>query len=375
MYDVEVRGAGPAGSYAANALARKGYSVHLVDCADFPRDKLCGGGLSRKSLDLIESLEPSFGSTGLAEFVRELDLVSPDLTECRTAHLAGDVLALVHRRSFDAWWLGRALDAGAEFSHAPSEARHIIAADGVTSSLGKSIRGPFRGDEVAVATETVSPQARGPFVALVFPPAQPRSAWGYSWAFGRSDGVALGTGIRRDQEAALPALQERIRQVARRFGIQDYPRFSHWVIPLYRPRPAARGNVALVGDALGTADPLLVEGIASGMTSAKILVQSFDRNQDFSRYTPDLSRHPYFRSMRYLDLIQRLGAADLPRAYAEVRGPYLMERFVRLLRSPSSARSLVAVLAARHPILAMRAWKQFDLLPTDPLVTAGPAAA
>ena len=116
VYDVEIRGAGPAGSYAANALARKGYSVHLVDRADFPRDKLCGGGLTRRSLDLIEGLEPSIRSTGLAEFVRDLYLISPDTKESRRFPLPANSLALVRRCSFDAWWLGRARDAGAEFA-------------------------------------------------------------------------------------------------------------------------------------------------------------------------------------------------------------------------------------------------------------------
>lgn len=111
MNDVEILGPGPAGSYPANAVARKGYPVRLVDLAAFPRDKLCGPGLTRKPLNLIAELEPSFGSARLVEFVHDLHLFAPDGEEYLSARLPGKSLALVHRRSFDGRWLGRALDA------------------------------------------------------------------------------------------------------------------------------------------------------------------------------------------------------------------------------------------------------------------------
>lgn len=375
MYDVEILGAGPAGSYAANALARKGYSVHLVDRATFPRDKLCGGGLTRKSLNLIEELEPSFTSAGLSEFVHDLYLFSPDGEEYLSAQLPGDSLSLVHRRSFDAWWLGRAMDAGAEFSPTPAGARFTVAADGASSDLGESIRGPFRGDEIAVATEAVSPTVHRPFVAIALPGVEAPSSWGYSWLFGRSDGVAIGSGVRRDQGALLPTLREGVCAVASRFGIRERPHFTNWVIPLYRPRPAARGNVALVGDALGTADPLFVEGIASGMTSARILVQSLDQHQDFSHYTADLAHHPYFRSMTYLELLSRIAGSDPGAIFRVAQTSRLLEQLAGLLLDPSGARSLVRSFALRHPLKAERAWESPRVPPRWPAPVARSAAA
>ena len=52
-YDALVVGAGPAGSHLARLLARAGRRVALLDKAPFPRHKVCGGGLSRKSLALL----------------------------------------------------------------------------------------------------------------------------------------------------------------------------------------------------------------------------------------------------------------------------------------------------------------------------------
>lgn len=41
-----VVGAGPAGSSAAFLLAERGFSVMLLNRSVFPRDKVCGGGLT-----------------------------------------------------------------------------------------------------------------------------------------------------------------------------------------------------------------------------------------------------------------------------------------------------------------------------------------
>ena len=55
-FDVAIVGAGPAGSSAAIALARKGYSVALLDKEQFPREKLCGDFLNPVSWPLLREL-------------------------------------------------------------------------------------------------------------------------------------------------------------------------------------------------------------------------------------------------------------------------------------------------------------------------------
>jgi menaquinone-9 beta-reductase len=55
-FDVAIIGAGPAGSSSAIFLARRGYSVALVDKAVFPRDKLCGDFLNPAGWNLFERL-------------------------------------------------------------------------------------------------------------------------------------------------------------------------------------------------------------------------------------------------------------------------------------------------------------------------------
>jgi flavin-dependent dehydrogenase len=63
-WDAAVIGAGPAGSVAAGELARKGFSVVLVEKEHFPRDKACGEFFSAEAVAQIERL-------GLLEELRQ----------------------------------------------------------------------------------------------------------------------------------------------------------------------------------------------------------------------------------------------------------------------------------------------------------------
>jgi menaquinone-9 beta-reductase len=56
-FDVAIVGAGPAGSSVAIHLARKGYSVALLDKEQFPREKLCGDFLNPINWPLLRELE------------------------------------------------------------------------------------------------------------------------------------------------------------------------------------------------------------------------------------------------------------------------------------------------------------------------------
>ncbi len=55
--DVVVVGAGPAGSAAAHFLALAGHDVVLIEKASFPRDKVCGDGLTPRAVQALRSLD------------------------------------------------------------------------------------------------------------------------------------------------------------------------------------------------------------------------------------------------------------------------------------------------------------------------------
>jgi len=69
--DVAIVGAGPAGSAAAYFLARDGVDVLLLDKASFPRDKICGDGVSSRALAVLERM-------GLGPWLRSNDFVEPE---------------------------------------------------------------------------------------------------------------------------------------------------------------------------------------------------------------------------------------------------------------------------------------------------------
>lgn len=84
-FDIGIVGAGPAGSSAAISLARKGYSVVLVDKSTFPRSKLCG--------DFLNPINwPFFKGMGIAKDV--LSLKPERITSFRLSTFLGHEASL-----------------------------------------------------------------------------------------------------------------------------------------------------------------------------------------------------------------------------------------------------------------------------------------
>ena len=54
--DVLVVGGGPGGAAAAYYLARQGLDVTVVDRSSFPREKVCGDGLTPRSVAALERM-------------------------------------------------------------------------------------------------------------------------------------------------------------------------------------------------------------------------------------------------------------------------------------------------------------------------------
>jgi menaquinone-9 beta-reductase len=114
MAAIGILGAGPAGSVAAIALARRGHRVTLFEKSAFPRDKVCGECLSATGIDVL-------GRLGLTDaFAR--DLRPRSLTRARAVAVDGSAFETplprtmwgVTRRTMDEHLVGVAEQAGVE---------------------------------------------------------------------------------------------------------------------------------------------------------------------------------------------------------------------------------------------------------------------
>ncbi|GLZ13034.1 drug:proton antiporter [Actinomadura sp. NBRC 104425] len=329
MTDVIVVGAGPAGSAAACHLARAGLDVLLLEKAAFPREKVCGDGLTPRAVRELITLGVDLDRPGwmrnrgvrLVAGGRALDLPWPDGTVFPAFGL------LRTRRDLDELLARRAVACGAVLRErtrvtgpllddrtghvvgvttdaGPHEARLVIAADGASSRLAVALGLRPRADRpVGVAVRRYFRSLRHDDDMLechldVVPA-------GYGWVFGMGDGtcnvgVALLRRTHRDPRrlmdswlAALPpawGLTPRnatgpVRGAAIPMG------FSR--LPHYRP------GLLLVGDSGGMANPMSGEGIGYALESARIaadvIVQALARPTASQR---ERVLHTYPRALR-----------------------------------------------------------------------------
>ena len=156
--DVVIIGAGPAGSVCGYLLRKSGVNCVIVDYATFPREKICGGGLTPKAYELLQNvmLELHYDYQSVNHFKLMLDgeiLCEVDLAKA---------LRMVRRKDFDNRLLQQFLAVGGEilkdsFSHFEKQkdgkievalksgkrltCDYLIGADGANSQVRKQLIG------------------------------------------------------------------------------------------------------------------------------------------------------------------------------------------------------------------------------------------
>lgn len=308
-YDVAVVGAGPAGAAAAIRLAEAGRRVALLDKATFPRDKICGDGLTTGALRLLDELGVDPGTVASWITVDDVHVASPSgyVATFPLPRGRGTYAAIARRIDLDAAIVERARVAGATVVEdaevtavepAPASvvlgladgrqirAGYVVAADGMWSPTRKLLgtaQPGYLGEWHAFRQyfRNTGPAARQLWVWF-----EPDILPGYAWSFPLPDGGAnVGFGIQRggkvatkEMKALWPDLLARphIRAV---LGPDAEPEDRHqaWPIPArVGDLPLADGRVLWVGDAAAATDPLTGEGIGqalfTGMAAADAIV-------------------------------------------------------------------------------------------------------
>ncbi|MFI6288276.1 geranylgeranyl reductase family protein [Streptomyces sp. NPDC051018] len=292
VWDVVVVGAGPAGASAAYAAAVAGRRVLLLEKAELPRYKTCGGGIIGPSRD---SLPPGF-ELPLRDRVHAVTFsLNGRLTRTRRSRKM--LFGLINRPDFDALLVEHAQKAGATLrtgvavtrveQHGPAVpdrrtvavvtsggesilAHAVVGADGSASRIGAHVG--VKLDQVDLGLEAEIPVPE--------PVAEDWAGrvlidWGpmpgsYGWVFPKGRTLTVGVISARGEGAATKRYLE---DFIARLGLAGFePAISSGHLTRCRSddSPLSRGRVLVCGDAAGLLEPWTREGISFALRSGRL---------------------------------------------------------------------------------------------------------
>jgi geranylgeranyl reductase family protein len=371
--DVIVVGAGPAGATTAFYLAQSGLDVLVLEKSRFPREKVCGDGLTPRAVKTLVNMGISVTeqdgwvrNKGLRVIGagKRLELPWPELasypgyglvrtrldldeTLARRAQQAGarllegvTVTAPVRsERTGRITGVTARADGGDERTY---KSRVVVAADGNSSRLSVAMGLRKRDDRplgVAVRTYYKTPRHDDDYLESWL------DLWdgdrllpGYGWIFGMGDGTSnVGLGLLNTSAAfghtdyhAL--LRKWLKGMPAEWGYTEENRtqpIRGAALPMgFNRTPHYHQGLLLVGDAGGMVNPFNGEGIAYAMESGEILARTI---------VQALARSRRAETERVL--------AGYPHALSQAYGGYyaLGRTFVKLIGKPTLMR-----IATKH---------------------------
>ena len=351
-FDVAVAGAGPAGAWCAHELAAGGARVAILD-GSHPREKPCGGGVTRRALGLLHDRSLHSAVTiNSATFV--------DAARGAVIPLSSPIgrprLSVFARRDFDAQLLARAVEAGAELiphrvigitrdggqwhlstRQGGVRADWLLGADGATSFVRRHVARPFARADLSIACGYFvhGQTSQAIDVEFVERPA------GYLWSFPRPGHLAVGIGAQADETSVTELMGIVDAWIGKKPSIADATRERYsWPIPsltvpsLQRERPSGDGWL-LLGDAAGLVDPITREGIFFALQSAAFAAESL-----LSGRQPSRSYEEQLRGEVYPELVR---AARLKARFFR---PAFISLLLRALDGSAAIREVMADLVA-----------------------------
>jgi geranylgeranyl reductase family protein len=322
--DVIVVGAGPAGSTTAYYLAQAGLDVLLLEKSRFPREKVCGDGLTPRGVKALVAMGISVGeqdgwvrNKGLRVIGagQRMELPWPELSSypgyglvrprtdldqmlARRAQQAGARLhegvtvtgpVLDDRTGRITGVTAKSADGdGRNSAERSYRSRVVVAADGNSSRLSVAMGLNKRDDRplgVAVRTYYRSPRHDDDYLESWL------DLWdgdrllpGYGWIFGMGDGTSnVGLGLLNTSAAFRHTdyhalLRTWLAGMPAEWGFTEENRtqpIRGAALPMgFNRTPHYYRGLLLVGDAGGMVNPFNGEGIAYAMESAELLART-----------------------------------------------------------------------------------------------------
>ncbi|MEO8278694.1 MAG: NAD(P)/FAD-dependent oxidoreductase [Ideonella sp.] len=392
--DVLVVGAGPAGSAAAQWLARAGVDVVLIDRSAFPRDKVCGDGLIpdahralRRLGVLDEVLRVACPATHVAaigprggriEVPGELAVLPRsklDLIVCQAAVAAGArmfaplryVGPLLQPASPDSTATARVVGARLQGAGVEREIRAdwtILASGAMPQALQAAGLCERRTPSAVALRGYVHNPSMSTRITALEVAWHPRLRTGYGWIFPCGDGLFnIGVGVEHSHRSAAGASMSEIdlRDMLRQFG-QTHPiagelmAGGRWVgalkgAPLRCSLAGAglsRPGLLVAGEAAGSTFAFTGEGIGkaleTGMLAAQALIDAEPQAHD-PEQADRLLRAGYEERVRALQPLFDV----YDRANVVNRHPWLVDLLIwSARRSPARLQKMAGVLAETY---------------------------
>ncbi|QEQ02008.1 geranylgeranyl reductase [Thermosynechococcus sp. QKsg1] len=338
---VAVVGGGPAGSSAAETLAKAGIQTYLFE-RKLDNAKPCGGAIPLCMVSEFD-LPPEI----IDRRVRKMKMISPSNIEVNIGHTLKDheYIGMCRREVLDSFMRNRAADLGANLingtvfkleqpatSDQPYTLHYVqedgtaqtlevdvvIGADGANSRIAKEIDAGDYNYAIAYQERIRLPEDKMAYyneLAEMYV-GDDVSPDFYAWVFPKYDHVAVGTGTMKVNKDRIRELQAgiRARAAAKLEGGQIIKVEAHPIPEHPRPRRVV-GRVALVGDAAGTVTKSSGEGIYFAAKSARMCAETIVETSNSGRRIPTeadlklyLKRWDKAYGMTYLvlDLLQRV---------------------------------------------------------------------
>jgi digeranylgeranylglycerophospholipid reductase len=286
-FDVVVVGAGPAGSVAAEALARASLRVALLE--EHPavgRPSHCSGLVSPRTLELAGVAEET---VGLVRF-SDAQVWGPG---ARTFWLRSDSVQAIaiDRPRFDQTLAGRAADAGARLMlgarachyerlergvEVQAQTRHdvlrlraslLIGADGARSQVGQWMGRRHKHEIIPTVQAEAVFQRQGTDHVNIFVGNDVAPGW-FGWIIPAQGRVArIGIGATR---SPWPYFEPFVNLIRHRFGALSVREIKRATLPLGPARGFVADRVMLVGAAARQTKPTTGGGIYFGIRAAQL---------------------------------------------------------------------------------------------------------